>query len=160
MLLSIAFLRRRCSVSPATARKTRLAWPYILIRDGFIERFYAAHTGYWRRDGELDRFSDSEFATMVDLVGGESPKAFEVAVRQLLASGDHALARRLAQLALVRYPKSETLQKLRAQSLDALRERVHLTDPFRFIVYAQLRDAPLAAPPSGQAETSERPGSR
>jgi glyoxylase-like metal-dependent hydrolase (beta-lactamase superfamily II) len=69
----------------------------------------------------------------------------------LLRSGDDALALEMAQAGLASFPGSEDLGALRGRALDALRARNQQLDPFKFIVYSELRGAetPPVAEPEG-----------
>ncbi len=68
------------------------------------------------------------------------------------ASGDDALALELAQAGLQGFPASADLAALRHRALDALRARNQQLNPFKFIIYSELRGAetpPLEEPDGG-----------
>jgi hypothetical protein len=85
----------------------------------------------------------AEWAAALDLLGGGGPGAFARTTRTLLERGDDALALKLTQLAVVRYPESEELAQLRRQALQNLRTRNQAMNPFKFIIYSEWAGAEL-----------------
>jgi len=65
-------------------------------------------------------------------------------VSGLAERGDDALALKLAQVGLVRYPSSEALTALRRRALDNLRVRNQQMSPFKFIIYSEWAGAELS----------------
>jgi hypothetical protein len=55
------------------------------------------------------------------------------------------MALRIADIGLVRYPASESLRAGRARALTMLKERYAPINPFRFILYSEWSNQPLAA---------------
>lgn len=131
---------------PAGLRQhPQAVFPYLVVRDGFIERYYHRHTGYWAHDGGgIDRFSDKEEAAALDLAAGGSPGRLAAAIARLERSGDYALGLRLARLARLAHPGDAALQAAERRLFDRRREQVHLVDPFRFFAYSQFEGAPLS----------------
>jgi glyoxylase-like metal-dependent hydrolase (beta-lactamase superfamily II) len=112
--------------------------PYLITRDTFIQRTYAADAGYWQANGEgIDQFTRGEWAAALDLLGGGTDASFVRVVQQLDARGDTPLALRLADIGLVQYPESAKLRASRAHVLNGLLERYGQMNPFRFIVYSE-----------------------
>jgi glyoxylase-like metal-dependent hydrolase (beta-lactamase superfamily II) len=127
--------------------------PYLLVRDTFLQRLYLRHAGYWQSNGDgMDAFTRAEWAAAIDAAGG-GDAAFARASRELVSRGDAALALRMADLGLLRYPASATLQESRIRALAMLREIHSQSNPFRFIIESEWAGrglAPTAAPaPSG-----------
>jgi hypothetical protein len=56
----------------------------------------------------------------------------------LIGQGDHALALQIIQPGLLRHPASTTLAGLRRTALHRLMEQHQQTDPFKFLIYAEL----------------------
>ena len=127
------------NILPASLREHPAAVvPYLVMRDNFVKRVYHQSTGYWKPDGEgMEVLAPAEWAAALDVLGGHREAAFVRSVRTLLDSGDDALALRLAQLGLVRYPSSEGLAPLRRRALDGLRARHQNLSPFKFIIYSE-----------------------
>jgi glyoxylase-like metal-dependent hydrolase (beta-lactamase superfamily II) len=136
---------------PDSLRATPAAvQPYLVARDTFVQRLYTQHAGYWQSNGEgIDAFTRAEWAAAIDAVGGGGDGSFLRAARDLEARGDAALALKVAELGLERYPTSAALRQIRERALTTLREIYSQTNPFRFIVYSEMAGrglAPVAMP--------------
>ena len=119
--------------------------PYLVSRDDFIARLYHQRTGYWQPDGQgLDPRSQEEMAAALDLLAGEKADAFVSAAATLAGQGDLALALEILAPGLIRHPDSSELAELRQAVLVRLMEQRQLSDPFGFLVYAELAGAELA----------------
>jgi glyoxylase-like metal-dependent hydrolase (beta-lactamase superfamily II) len=119
--------------------------PYLVMRDNFVKRVYQQSTGYWKPDGDgMEVLAPAEWAAALDLLGGQREDAFVRTVRSLTEHGDDALALKLAQAGLVRYPSSEALAALRRGALDNMRLRYQQLSPFKFIIYSEWAGAELA----------------
>jgi glyoxylase-like metal-dependent hydrolase (beta-lactamase superfamily II) len=119
--------------------------PYLVGRDDFIARLYHQRTGYWQPDGEgLDPRSPEERAAALDLLAGGKADAFVTAAATLAGQGDLALALEILAPGLLRHPDSSELAELRQAVLVRLMEQRQLSDPFGFLVYAELAGAELS----------------
>jgi glyoxylase-like metal-dependent hydrolase (beta-lactamase superfamily II) len=119
--------------------------PYLVIRDNFIARLYHQRTGYWQPDGQgLDPRSQEERAAALDLLAGETADAFAYAAATLADRGDLALALEIITPGLLRHPRSRELAELRQAVLVRLMEQRQLSDPFGFLVYAEMAGAELS----------------
>jgi glyoxylase-like metal-dependent hydrolase (beta-lactamase superfamily II) len=119
--------------------------PYLVCRDHFIERLYHQRTGYWQPDGQgLDPRSPEERAAALDLLAGGKADAFVTAAATLAGQGDLALALEILTPGLLRHPESGELAELRQEVLVRLMEQHQLSDPFRFLVYAELAAAEVS----------------
>jgi glyoxylase-like metal-dependent hydrolase (beta-lactamase superfamily II) len=113
--------------------------PYLVIRDNFAARLYHQRTGYWLPDGQgLEPLAAADRAAALDLLAGEAEEPFVNAAATLIGQGDHALALDIITPGLLRHPASAALAELRQTALHRLMERYQLTDPFRFLIYAEL----------------------
>src|ERR1700722_11599584 len=118
--------------------------PYLVTRDTFIARLYHQRTGYWQPDGQgLDPRSDDERAQALDLLAAGKAEAFVAAAATLAGQGDLALALEILAPGLLRHPDSSELAELRRTVLARLMEQCQLSDPFGFLVYAELAGAEL-----------------
>ena len=118
--------------------------PYLIARNNVVQRLYHQRTGYWKPDGEgVEVFAHEEWASALDLLGGGKERSFARAAERLAKRGDLALAFRLVELGLRRYPHSSDLATLRRRTLDGLRERNQQLNPFKFIVYSEWAGAEL-----------------
>jgi len=119
--------------------------PYLVLRDQFVQRVQRDHTGYWQPESQgLAIDSRTEWATALDLLGGEDPTSFISAGEVLIARGDHTLAFELLDLGTRVHPDDVVLFGLRQRALDGLRERYQLLNPFKYIVYSELGGTPTS----------------
>jgi glyoxylase-like metal-dependent hydrolase (beta-lactamase superfamily II) len=119
--------------------------PYLVSRDNFIARLYHQRSGYWQPDGQgLDPRSQEETAAALDLLAGGKADAFAYAAATLADQGDLALALEIITPGLLRHPDSRELAELRQAVLVWLMEQRQLSDPFGFLVYAELAGAELS----------------
>ena len=118
--------------------------PYLVIRDHFTERLYHQRTGYWQPDGTgLEPATAAEHAAALDLLAGGRDEQFAAAAATLIGQGDHALALQIIQPGLLRHPASITLAGLRRTALHRLMEAYQQSDPFKFLIYAELAGAEI-----------------
>ena len=123
----------------------RAVMPYLIARDTFVQRLYTEHAGYWQANGEgIENFTRAEWALALDELGARSEESFARAANRLEERGDSALALRVAELGLVRYPKSAVLSSSRTRSLTTLRQINSQMNPFRFIIYSEWSGTSLA----------------
>jgi Alkyl sulfatase dimerisation len=119
--------------------------PYLVCRDHFIARLYHQRTGYWQPDGQgLDPRSPEETAAALDLLAGGKADAFVTAGATLAGQGDLALALEILTPGLLFHPESGELAELRQEVLIRLMEQHQMSDPFRFLIYAELAAAEVS----------------
>jgi glyoxylase-like metal-dependent hydrolase (beta-lactamase superfamily II) len=119
--------------------------PYLVSRDHFIARLYHQRTGYWQPDGQgLDPRSPEETAAALDLLAGGKADAFVTAAATLADQGDLALALEILAPGLLRHPGNSELAELRQEVLIRLMQQSQISDPFGFLVYAELAGAELS----------------
>ena len=119
--------------------------PYLVNRDDFIARLYHQRTRYWQPDGQgLDPRSQEERAAALDLLAGETADPFAYAAATLADRGDLTLALEIITPGLLNYPDSRELAELRQAVLVRLMEQRQLSDPFGFLVYAEMAGAELS----------------
>jgi hypothetical protein len=109
---------------PASLHDTpKAVLPYLIVRDTFVQRLYAERAGYWQANSEgVETFTRAEWALALDELGDRSEDSFKPAADRLEQHGDPALAFRIAELGLVRYPNSVALLSSRARALTTLRQ--------------------------------------
>jgi glyoxylase-like metal-dependent hydrolase (beta-lactamase superfamily II) len=124
---------------PASLRDSpKAVLPYLIARDTFVQRLYAEHAGYWQANGEgVENFTRAEWALALDELGARREESFRRAADRLEERGDSALALRVAELGLLRYPNSVALLSSRTRSLTTLRQINSQMNPFRFIIYSE-----------------------
>ena len=115
--------------------------PYLVIRDHFTERLYHQRTGYWQPDGTGDssrrpRPSTPPPSTCWPEAGKSSspPPRPPSSARAITPS-----PWQIIQPGLLRHPASTTLAGLRRTALHRLMEAYQQSDPFKFLIYAELR---------------------
>jgi hypothetical protein len=119
--------------------------PYLVGRDTFVQRLYQEHAGYWQANGEgVENFTRAEWALALDELGARAEASFVRTADRLEERGDSALALRVAELGLVRYPNSAALLSSRTRSLTTLRQINSQMNPFRFIIYSEWAGKSLA----------------
>lgn len=120
--------------------------PYLVVREGFIQRLYRQNTGYWTPGGQdIEPVGPEDWAGALDILAGGSADAFVGAGGELLARGDSTLALRIVDAGRLRHPGVKALDDLRGQILHRLLERYQMISPFKFLYYAGL--AGLDLPP-------------
>lgn len=148
--LTVAEILRELPLPAGLKNHPQAVLPFIMMREGLIQRVARAHVGYWNADGEgVDPVTLEELAGAIDLVGGQTAGAFIGASKRLLNRGDHVLAARVARLGSLRYPKDTELNEIYGQALDHLRDRNHLINPFKFMIYSEMGGKELQ--PVGEA---------
>ncbi len=121
--------------------------PYLVTRDNLIKRVHRQRTGYWQPDGDgVEHVLPAEWAAALDILAGGREQAFTDAVGELNTRGEHVLALKLADHALLVHPASTRLAALRQEALHRLMERHQGLNPFKFIVYSELAGVDLPAP--------------
>jgi glyoxylase-like metal-dependent hydrolase (beta-lactamase superfamily II) len=117
---------------------------FLVMREGLIQRVARERVGYWSADGEgVDPVTQNEMASAIDLVGGQSASAFVAASEDLLRRGDNILAARIAKLGTLQYPKDAGVKDVYLAALNRLRDKNHLINPFKFMVYSEMADKEL-----------------
>ena len=94
-------------------------------------------------DAIRDGLTAAGCAAALDLLAGEAEEPFVRAATTLIGQGDHALALDIITPGLLRHPASTALAGLRQTALHRLMERYQQTDPFRFLIYAELAGAEI-----------------
>jgi glyoxylase-like metal-dependent hydrolase (beta-lactamase superfamily II) len=121
--------------------------PYLLLREGLINRMHRQYTGYWQADGEgVEHIFPDEWSLALDLLAAGDPDRHADVIRDLLGRDSLPVALRLADHALQRHPGHPALSALRRETLERLVERNQNTGPFRFIIYSGLSGIELPPP--------------
>jgi glyoxylase-like metal-dependent hydrolase (beta-lactamase superfamily II) len=121
--------------------------PYLLLRDGLINRTHRQHTGYWQADGEgVEHIFPDEWALALDLLADGDPVRHAEVVRALVDRDHLPVALRLVDHALARHPGDPALSQLRQQTLERLVQRNVNIGAFRFVIYSGLSGIELPAP--------------
>lgn len=119
---------------------------YLAARDTLIARVADKMTGIWREDQSgqdprgLDVLTSVEYGRMLTSYLNLSESEIERGLRNMLDGGDNTLALKMAVAAMHQYPDNTSLTDLRNQAADRLRSAAQFFDPFRFVVYTEIRE--------------------
>lgn len=137
--LTVAEILRTLTLPAALKHEPHAVLPFLIMREGLIQRVARTRVGYWSADGEgIDPVTSDELALAIDLVGGHTASAFITASETLMSSSDHILAARIAKLGTVRYPDNTKMKEVYLDALDRLRDKNHLINPFKFMIYSEM----------------------
>ena len=118
--------------------------PYLALRDTFAARLYHQCTGYWQPDGQgLEPVTAAARAAALDLLADGKEERFAAAAATLIGQGDAALALEVLNPGLQAHPASTALAALRQTALHRLMERHQQSNPFKFLIYADLAGVEL-----------------
>jgi len=141
---TVAEILRDLSLPESLKTAPHAVFPFLMMREALIQRVAREHIGYWHADGEgLDPLTLNEVALAVDLVGGQSAGSFIRAGKNLLKRGDNVLAVRMARLGTLRYPKNMEMIEVYQRALNRLRDKNHLINPFKFMIYSEMGNMEL-----------------
>jgi len=82
-------------------------------------------------------------AAALDLLAGGRDEQFAAAATTLIGQGDHALALQIIHPGFLPNPATITLTGLRRTPLHPHMEAYQQTDPFKFLIYAELAGAEI-----------------
>lgn len=121
--------------------------PYLILREGVINRTHRQHTGYWQADGEgVEHIFADEWALTLDLLAGGEPGRHAEVVAGLVERDHLPVALRLVDHALSRHPGDAVLAQLRQETLARLVQRNQNIGAFKFVIYSGLGGIELPAP--------------
>ncbi len=137
--LSRGDLHRMNLIPPGLYEHPETQLIYLIMRENFINRAFDQNVGYWHADGTgLDDLGRAEYGAMLTTYLDLSPRALAGAIEKMIEAGDHHLAARLADWALVAYPDAPRLENLRREAYLKLKEKYQFANPFKFIIYSEL----------------------
>ncbi len=142
--LTVADILRNLPLPTGLKTQPHAVLPFLMMREGLIQRVARAQVGYWSADGDgIDPVTLDELAFAIDLVGGHAAGAFINASENLMSRSDHILAARMARLGTLRYPDNARLNALYMDALDHLRDKNHLINPFKFMIFSEMGNKEL-----------------
>ena len=137
--MTVAEILRMLALPEGLKTEPHAVFPFLVMREGLIQRIASERAGYWSADGEgIDPVTQDEMALAMDLVGGQAASAFIQAGENLIRRGDVILAVRVLKLGTARYSENIKMQDKYLAALDRLRERNHLINPFKFAIYSEM----------------------
>ncbi|MBI3606275.1 MAG: hypothetical protein HY202_09680 [Nitrospirae bacterium] len=142
--LTEAEILRNLKLPEVLKKEPHAVLSFLVMREGLIQRVARDNVGYWSADGEgIDPITLDEMALAVDLVGGQTASAFIAAGENLISSGDIILAARILRLGTLRYPQNAKIKEIYLDALDRLRDKNHLINPFKFMIYSEMGNKEL-----------------
>lgn len=137
--LSLAEIHQLNLIPDSIYGKPQLQLPYLVIREGFINRLYRESTGYWQTnlDG-MDFLSHQDLGKLLKDELGINAKKLEGAMASLINRGHYDEALTLARWSEDVYPESENWRQARKQALAGLRAKYQYTNPFKFLIYSEV----------------------
>jgi len=113
-------------------------FPFLVMRENVINRIYDQNVGYWQPDLQgMDHLSQEEFGVLLTHYLERSEPQLVTAIKNMLESGDHALAARTTTWALTQYPSSAKLRELKKMAFLKQKEKYQELSPFKVIVYSE-----------------------
>jgi glyoxylase-like metal-dependent hydrolase (beta-lactamase superfamily II) len=111
--------------------------PYYILREHVIDRIYDQNVGYWEANLQgLDHLSRADRADLLVDYLGLSEGQIAKAVDRLARDGKYELAASLLESSAPKFPKSESLKRVKRFVYLKLTEKNQNTDPFKFIIYS------------------------
>lgn len=137
--LTLAEILRDLKLPAVLKTEPHAVLPFLVMREGLIQRVAREHVGYWSADGVgIDPITLNEMALAIDVVGGQTVSAFIKAGENLISRGDTILAAHISRLGTLRYPDNTRMKVLYLETLDRLRDKNHLINPFKFMIYSEM----------------------
>jgi hypothetical protein len=125
-------------IAPAVYEHREVQFPYLLMRENFINRVFEQMTGYWAHnlDG-MDYLSDSDYAVLLSSYLSLSEDRIATIIQDMMNRGDYTLAARVAGWGLRDHPNSSQLDRLRRSAYVKLIEKYQFINPFKVIIYSE-----------------------
>lgn len=137
--LTVAEILRHLALPSVLKPEPHAVFPFLVMREGLIQRVAREGVGYWSADGEgIDPVTLDEMALAIDLVGGQTASAFIKAGENLMSRRGDILAARILKLGTLRYPENTKMKEIYLGALDRLRDKNHLINPFKFMIYSEM----------------------
>jgi len=123
--------------------QSRSQLPYIVFREVVIDRIYRQHIGYWGPQLQgVDYLTDEEISGGLSRYWNLSEAALASGIERMIDNGDHELAGRTVDWALLRHPDSQRLQEAKNLAYLKLKEKWQNMNPFKLVMYSEHIDDP------------------
>jgi hypothetical protein len=120
------------------ASEADLQFPFLSMREVFIERLYRQKIGYWGpRLENVGHLSEEEIGCGVGRHMQLSEDDFLSGIERMLAAGDFELAGRMVTWALACYPKSVRLNGAKQRVFLQLIQKYQLLNVLKFVMYSE-----------------------
>ena len=113
-------------------------FPFLAMREVFIERLYRQKIGYWGpRLENVDHLSEEEIGNGLGRYMQLSEDDFAAGIERMLKAGDFELAGRVVAWALAHYPNSRSLKEARQSTFLQLIQKYQMLNVFKFAMYSE-----------------------
>lgn len=120
--------------------------PYLILREGAINRLYDQHVGVWGPDLQgVDYVGAAENANLLSVYLDLSAAELATSIERMVANGDYALALKVLQWSKLAYNRDLELARLNRTVLERLKEKYQFLSPFKFFLYSELQQTGLPA---------------
>jgi glyoxylase-like metal-dependent hydrolase (beta-lactamase superfamily II) len=131
-----------------------IQFPYIAMREVFINRLYSQKNGYWGPQLQnVDYLSDEEIGAALRQYLKLSEDDIAAGIEGMIQRGDYELAGRMADWSFTSYPNSARLQRAREEAFLQLKQKWQLLNVFKFVMYSEHINNPT--PQTGFGESDD-----
>lgn len=128
------------ALSPPNLNETsEIQLTYLVLRENFINRIFDKYIGYRETDLHgVNHLSKKEFGAALVHYLEITEKELALAIKNMVANGDHELAGWLSELALTQFPESVKLKEEHENAFIKLKEKYQELSPFKFFLYSDV----------------------
>jgi glyoxylase-like metal-dependent hydrolase (beta-lactamase superfamily II) len=139
-----ADIHRLNLVPPALSDYPDAMIPYLILREGAINRLYDQHVGIWGPDLHgVDYIGQTEFDHLFSFYLDLSTAELSDAIEKMVDNGDYALALKVLQWSEPSVGDDKRIQSLKRVVLEKLKEKYQFLSPFKFFLYSNLQGVEL-----------------
>lgn len=118
--------------------------PYLILREGAINRLYDQQVGIWGPDLQgVDYLGNIEFDHLFGFYLNLSQNQLADAIARMIDHGDYSLALKVLQWSESRIGDHKKLQNQKRIVLEKLKEKYQFLSPFKFFLYSDLQGSDL-----------------
>jgi len=117
---------------------------YLVTREHIINRLYDQSVGYWQTDYEgLRSLGANDYGTFLSRYLTVDEDEIASALAKMIKAGDYHMTERVVRWARTQWPESQRLIALQRLVALQLRAKYQAYNPFKFILYSELANAPV-----------------
>ena len=118
--------------------------PFLILREGAINRLYDQHVGIWGPDLHgVDYIGQTEFNHLFSFYLDLSAAELSNAIEKMVDNGDYTLAFKVLQWSEASFGDDKRIHRLKRVVLEKLKEKYQFLSPFKFFLYSNLQDSEL-----------------
>ena len=119
--------------------------PFLILREGAINRLYDQHVGIWGPDLHgVDYIGQTEFNHLFSFYLDLSAAELSNAIEKMVDNGDYALAFKVLQWSETSFGDDKRIHGLKRVVLEKLKEKYQFLSPFKFFLYSNLQSGELS----------------